>query len=196
MQFSQGYCSFDDPNTRGGYGNDLMDWAQNISLLPYPHGTFLYGPFNWKTTNKAHMIDKTEWAAALPRILNCKTTSGTMFTHGFGDAILRSVAKTGECFLKEDMIDDAKKDTPGDPLADCVPVWYSSIQFWRSKKFVRIVPMKNCTKKVESGKRPYLFRDMVSAKSKKKVSKRIGRYMDRESVQMQGMYDRKLASNR
>jgi hypothetical protein len=142
------------------------------------------------------MIDKFEWVTALPKILECKTKTGTIFAHGFEDSILRSVARTKTTFLTVDMIEDAKKITPGNPFCDYIPVWYKSIDFQRRKEIVRIVPQKHGSAKQESAKRPFLFRETGAKTSNKKMLKRLGRFMDRESKKQQTMLEQKLHSNR
>lgn len=153
VRFGKGYCSFDDHRKRGGYQNSLMDWAGPVSLLPYPTGCWLYGPFSWnKGTTKPHMIEKSVWIAALPSILNCKTTKGIIFSHGFEDKTLHRVANGKKSFLTNELINDAKKDKPTHNESTYVPVEYGLIDFEKRRMITRLVPVT-----VTKAKRPFLF---------------------------------------
>lgn len=193
MVFSNGYCSFDDPTKHGGYVPHLMDWAEAISLFPYPKGSFLYGPFSWKDTNKPNLIDPNDWKAAMPTILDCKTSIGLMFQHGFDDSYLRKAV--GKCWLKSYMIDDAKKAQPNDPMSTLVPVRHSAIECSRRNLIVRWVPVTNVKAATEKKQRGFLFEneegDDHKPRTRKNV-KRLGRWMDRETELNQKAYENKL----
>jgi hypothetical protein len=165
-----------------------MDWAQPINLCKRPVGKFVYGPFSWKK-NYPYKVDKEDWIRALPALLDCRTTTGVMFAHGFEDKILERVASQNMCFLTKDMIADAKKKTPGNPLADYVPVDYSEIDIERKVNMKRCIPQPS---KMNSKSRPYLYgNDDTSSnmstsgasvgKRKKGKNKLLGMWMELET---------------
>ena len=172
IEFDAAYYSFDDPSKRGGF-DSLMDWSEPISLLPYPKGSFIYGPFDFSDSSSTpNKISREDWLAVLPTLLELKTTKGPMFYHGFSDSILTQVAKLNakskKCFLKKSMIEDAKQTTPGDPMADYVPVDHSLISYERRSSIKRCIPQ---TPKDIKSKHPCLFEPVLAPDSPRKGRK-------------------------
>ena len=192
LDFSKGYCSFDDPRKRGGYGKRLWDWSEAISLLPYPTGCCLYGPFNWSnsSTDDPHKIDPLDWRTAFPRLLSCETTIGPMFSHGFTDSFLRSVAdnkskKDAQWFVSS-MIDDAKRESSEHPKSVFIPAEYATIHCNRRKEIPRLLPNKE---KSQRKKSPFLWEPVCEndgtpkkLRNGKLQYKQIGRWMELETL--------------
>jgi hypothetical protein len=204
VQFSLGYCSFDKPWDRGGV-DGLIDWSDPVSLLPYPEGCVVYGPFSWNKVAEAngdhHKIETKVWIEALPKLLKLKTTAGPMFQHGFSDGLLYKVAKqwptdpqdqpehgqSGDkpFVLEREMISDAKNTTPTHPHAHYVPVHYELIDpLNRVDRIERCVPV---TYESTRKKRSYLFvcDGGCDSPSKKKIWRRRGMWMEKESKHQQ-----------
>lgn len=160
VDYSNFYFSYDDAQRRGGHDGVTIEWAQPIDLRPRKvwtdpthapdGGKFVYGPFSWKK-NYPFRVDANSWLEALPAILKCGTTSGTIFASGFDDRLLERATK--KTFLTKELIAAAKEEFPT-KNAERVPVLYSSIHAGRRSTIRRIVAHPS---KVTKDKTPYLY---------------------------------------
>jgi hypothetical protein len=148
-----------------------MLWSESVCLRKGCH--FVYGPFSWSREpfplNKKidWWIDRSTWEAALPLILEKKTTEGCLFWKGFSDELLMKVGCT------EDELANNKKYSKRKDLERWVPVLYNARdKFWQKN-------MGRCGSKdssIKPEKMPHCWKN-PEGKNKRERGKRQGGWM-------------------